>query len=313
MAATNRPDMLDPALIRPGRFDRKVELSLPDRAGRLAILKLHAHGRRLAPDVDLDVLAAATRGLAGADLNNILNEAGLLASRLGAEQLITRELLDQAYDRSWSGIRGSRTVMTDEERRVVAYHEAGHAVVALGVDGADIPHKLTVLPAGGSLGHLRTVDTHDRQIYTRTRWIGMMAVSFGGYAAEKVVFGEVGSGAASDLERVNSIARRMVVEWGMSDLGPMAANLAGGSNTPWGATSTDEARQAIRALGDEAYLKARNIILANRACLDEITSTLLQRETLVEEELREIFARCQTANGARKPAASAGRRSKSAT
>ena len=300
IAATNRPDMLDPALVRPGRFDRRVSITMPDRKGRLDILKLHAKGRLLAPDVDLDVIAARTRGLAGADLNNILNEAGLLASRIGPDQPITPALLDEAFDRAWAGIGGSRTVMTDDERLVVAYHEAGHAVVALGTEGAAVPHKLTILPTGGSLGHLRLVDTHDRHVYTRTRYIAMMAVSFGGWASEKLVFGEVGSGAAGDLESVNQIARSMVVDWGMSDLGPMAANLAGDLREGIG---TDEARQAVKALGDEAYGKAHGVLTANRAALDAIAKELLERETLAEDDLREIFERSQPGNGARPPAA----------
>jgi ATP-dependent metalloprotease FtsH len=300
VAATNRPDMLDSALVRPGRFDRRVQITMPDRKGRLDILKLHAKGRLIDPEVDLDVIAARTRGMAGADLNNILNEAGLLASRIGPDQPITRQLLDEAFDRAWAGIGGSRTVMTDEERLVVAYHEAGHAIVALATEGADVPHKLTILPTGGSLGHLRLVDTHDRHVYTRSRYIAMMAVSFGGWASEKLVFGEVGSGAAGDLERVNAIARSMVVDWGMSDLGPMAANLAGDLDEGPG---TEEARAAIRALGDEAHGKAHAVLTTHRAALDAIAQTLLERETLGEDDLREIFERSQPANGARQPAA----------
>jgi len=310
MAATNRPDMLDPALIRPGRFDRRVQITMPDRAGRLAILELHAKGRLIGPDVDLGALAGQTQGMAGADLNNILNEAGLLASRLGPHQPVTRALLDRAFDRAWGGVNSSRTVMTDEERRVVAYHESGHAVVALGIDGAPRPHKLTILPTGASLGHLAFTEPHDRVVYSRTRYIAKMAVSFGGFAAEKLVFGEVGSGAAGDLENVNDIARRMVVEWGMSDLGPMAANLSG--NLGNGA-STAEARKAIAALGDEAYAKALAVITANRVTLDEVAAALLERETLTAEELQEIFDRYQPPNGARTPASTGSRRVRSAT
>ncbi len=246
--------------------------------------------------------------MAGADLNNILNEAGLLASRLGPHQPVTNALLDQAFDRAWAGVSGSRRVMSDDERRVVAYHEAGHAVVALGSGGA-LPNKLTILPTGNALGHLRITDTHDRLVFTRTRYMSDMAVAFGGWATEKLVFGEVGSTVAGDLEYVNELARKMVFVWGMSDLGPMAANLAADGSVGSGG---DEARQAVRALGDEAYAMALAILTANRGALDEITTTLLERETLNEDDLREIFDRNKATNGARQPAPRA-RRAPSAT
>jgi len=307
MAATNRPDMLDPALIRPGRFDRRIQITLPDRAGRRAILDLHAKRRLLGPDVDLDAFAGRTQAMSGADLNNILNEAGLLASRIDPHQPITMALLDQAFDRAWGGVSSSRTVMTDDERRVIAYHEAGHAIVALGIEGAPMPHKLTILPTGDSLGHLAFTEPHDRVVYTRTRYIARMAVSFGGWAAEKLVFGEVGSGAGTDLDNVNTIARSMVLEWGMSELGPMAANLSGNLGRGGG---TDEARQAIRALGDEAYAKALGVLTTNRAALDQVAAALLERETLTADELRRISNLHQPANAVPQPRlAGAGRQS----
>lgn len=302
MAATNRPDMLDQALVRPGRFDRKVHLTLPDRAGRLAILQLHAKGRLLAPEVDLDAMAALTQGLAGADLNNILNEAGLLASRKGPGHPVTNAILDEAYDRTWAGVGSHRTQMTDDERRVIAYHESGHAIVALAIEESSIPHKLTILPTGNSLGHLRMVDTHDRTVMTRDRYMAQMAVSFGGWVCEKVMFGQVGSGASSDLSNINRIARSMVFDWGMSDLGPMAASDLGPQAVDRNGFptqgATDEARLAIRSLGDEAQAMALNVITTQRAALDEIATTLLERETLNGDDLREIFARYQPANSA---------------
>ena len=300
MAATNRPELLDSALVRPGRFDRKVHITLPDKEGRLAILRLHARNLSLAPEVDLEAIAGRTRGMSGADLHNILNEAGVLASRLGPRQDITWDLIDQAFDRAWGGINSSSITMTDEERRVVAYHEGGHAIAALAIDGSNLPYKVTILPTGSSLGHLAMTDTHDRQIYTRTRFIAQMAVSFGGYAAEKLVFGEVGSGASSDLQHANSIARRMLA-WGMTDLGPMGVNLAGDferlNDGRFLGSFTDDAIKALRAVGDEAYAMSAAVIAANRSALDEIAEALLEHDTLPAAELREIFDRHRGAKG----------------
>ena len=302
MAATNRLDLLDTALIRPGRFDRKVQITLPDRAGRLAILQMYAKGKPLAPDVDLDALAGRCQGSSGAELHNILNEAALLGTRKGTNRQITWAHIEEAIDRAWDGISSSRAVMTLEERRVVAYHEAGHAVVALGIDGARIPHKLTILPTGSSLGHLAMRDTHDRTVKTRSMYMADLAVSFGGWATEKLVFGEVGSGASGDLEHINQLTRSMVFDWGMSDLGPMASSMSGTK----GDSTTDASRDAIRALGDEACGKATAILTANRTAVDAIAMALLERETLSGDEVQEMFHR--QANGGRRPVAPAGGR-----
>ncbi|MGH9281486.1 MAG: AAA family ATPase, partial [Acidimicrobiales bacterium] len=216
MAATNRPDMLDTALIRPGRFDRQVEISMPDRAGRRAILEVHARHKHLSPEVDLEAIAAITQGYSGADLANVLNEAALLAARR-AVPVITPALVDEGVDRAALGVASRGTIMTEDERRLVAYHEAGHALVARALPGSPKPHKLTIVPRARSLGHCTLVDDAERHVSSKARMLDRMAGLLGGRVAEQLVLGDVSSGASNDLERANSLARTMVSEWGMSD------------------------------------------------------------------------------------------------
>ncbi|HET7489510.1 MAG TPA: AAA family ATPase [Acidimicrobiales bacterium] len=287
IAATNRPDILDPALVRPGRFDRKVEITAPDRAGRRAILDIHAAGKPLAPDVDLDALAGLTRGFSGADLAGMLNEAAVLATRRGSTQ-VDMAVVHEALDRAYLGVTSRGHLMTDEERRAVAYHEAGHALVARMVEGAAPPYKLTIAPRGGTLGHCLTMDAHDRVVYSRTDLLGRLATHLGGYAAEKEVFGETGAGAASDIEAAVALARRMVVEYGMSDeLGPLGAIevTALGNGAP-----SEKTVEAIRHLADAAMQKAGRVLAAHRAALERVAQALLDRESLTAAELEELMA-----------------------
>ncbi|MGI8759259.1 MAG: AAA family ATPase [Acidimicrobiales bacterium] len=289
IAATNRPDMLDSALVRAGRFDRKVEMILPDRAGRRAILEVHARGKPLADDVDLDALAGQTQGFSGADLANVLNEAAMLATRRRAEE-INMALVDEAIDRAYLGISGRGRFMTDEERRRVAYHEAGHALVASHVEGGVPPYKLTIAPRGGTLGHCAMLDTHDRMVHSRSMLIARMAVSLGGWAAEKLVYGENASGVSGDLRHMNEIARRMVCDYGMSDeVGPIGSfdsvGLDGRPGPP-----TDEEVRAIRRLGEEAGKLASAVLEPNRAALDRLVEGLLERETLTAAEVQELVS-----------------------
>ena len=282
IAATNRPDMLDAALVRPGRFDRRIAVSLPDRKGRRQILGLYATRRPLGADVDLDRVAALTQGFSGADLENIVNEAALLATR---EDLATvpMRLVDEALDRARMGLASRGEIMTPAERRVVAYHEAGHALVGLLLPEASPPHKLTIVPRAGILGHSTHVDTHDRVFFTRSGLIDEMAVALGGVTAEKLVVGNIGSGSSADLARVDQIARRMVCEMGMSSLG----------NTVFGDyRHSEEAVRAIevevRALVEEASERARVTLAAVLPGLDRVVEQLMERETLTAAELESL-------------------------
>jgi cell division protease FtsH len=280
MAATNRPDLLDPALLRPGRFDRHVAVSYPDRAGRRAILALHAAGKPLAPDVDLDLLARLTQGLTGADLANLLNEAALLTARAN-QAAITAAIIDEALERAILGVASRGTVLADDERRMVAYHEAGHALVALTLRGSESLHKLSITPRGGTLGRCTLVDQQERVVQSRTRLLDELAIGLGGRQAEELACGEPGSGAASDLRLVGQLARRMVRELGMSDaVGPLS--WSEGGDDPW--PPSEEARRLVdaeaRRLASESAERATAILARARPALDRVAEALLDRETL---------------------------------
>ena len=291
MAATNRPDMLDAALVRPGRFDRQVEITLPDRAGRRAILDVHARHKSLAPDVDLDAIAAITQGFSGADLANVLNEAALLAARRGVAA-VPMSIVDEAVDRAALGVASRGTVMTDEERRLVAYHEAGHAIVARSLPGCPRPHKLTIVPRARSLGHCTLVDDTDRAVHSRARMLDQMAALLGGRVAEVLVVGDVSSSASGDLLRVGDIARRMVCVWGMSDvLG--AQVFVESPQTPWERRWSEESTRTIDAevgaLIAEAESRARRVLTSGRDHLDRLASELLRQETLSADEIDRLL------------------------
>ncbi|MGI8684873.1 MAG: AAA family ATPase [Acidimicrobiales bacterium] len=287
IAATNRPEILDDALRRPGRFDRTVEITHPDREGRRAILDIHAKDKPLAADVDLDKLAGLTRQFSGADLANVLNEAALLATRKGVDE-ITMEIIDEAIDRAYLGITSRRHVMSEEERRVTAYHEAGHALVALSLDRAATPHRVTILPRGGTAGHCILLDDHDVVLPSRSQMLARMAVSMGGWAAEMLVFDEPAAGSSADLKRVRQMAEQMVCELGMSEeLGPMTASDERGYDGRRPPLS-DEATAAIRRLVDQATVQARTTLTAQRKVLDRIAEALLERETLTRAELEAL-------------------------
>jgi ATP-dependent metalloprotease FtsH len=301
MAATNRPEILDPALVRAGRFDREITVELPDRAGRREILQVHVGSKRLAADVDLDAIAGITRGLSGADLANVLNEAALLSARSGAPE-ISMAIVEKAVERSTMGIARAH-VMTDEERRVVAVHEAGHVIVALDNDDGSLPHMVSIIPAGTQGGRTWLTDTHDRVARSQSALIDEMAMLLGGRTAEQLVFGEVGSGASSDLAKVGHIAHTMVTEFGMSEVvGPI-----GYSGEPdesgrsiWysdvtARTIDTEARRLVQQAEDRALQSLR----AARPALDRLAAALLEAETLDADEIRRIVAAAtpQTAAG----------------
>jgi cell division protease FtsH len=289
MAATNRPDILDPALLRPGRFDRRIVVNNPDVREREAILKIHTRNKPLAPDVDLAVLARRTSGFSGADLESLCNEAALLAARRG-NQVISMAEFDEARDRVIAGPERRSMVISDRERRIVAYHESGHALVAYMLPGAPPVDKVTILPRAMSLGYTSSVPEEDRYLMTRSELLDRITQTLAGRAAEELVFNDVTTGAASDLEVVTELARRMVTEYGMSEaLGPLqygkkhgpiflARDLAEERNYSEEVARAIDAE--IRRLVDECYDRARRILLEHRPQLDALAEALLEHETL---------------------------------
>jgi ATP-dependent metalloprotease FtsH len=292
MAATNRPELLDAALVRAGRFDRTITLDLPDRAGRQAILTVHGAGKKLAADVDLDAVAGITRGLTGADLANVMNEAALLSARKSSD-VISMSALQQAVERATFGISGAH-VLTDEERRVLAYHEAGHAVVARSRPGGALPHMISIISSGRTLGRAWIPDTHDRVLHSRSRLMEEMAVLLGGRSAEKLIFGETTSGAVGDLARVGELASRMVRELGMSDeLGAIGygEDAAPNGRPPHYSEQTARTIDAeARKLVGEAEQHADAVLRTSREALVRIAEALLKAEKLSSERIEELAA-----------------------
>jgi cell division protease FtsH len=282
IAATNRPDILDPALLRPGRFDRQIVVDAPDLAGRRAILDVHAQGKPLGLGVDLAVLARRTPGFTGADLANLLNESALLAARRNRVEIGMRECED-AIDRVIAGPERRTRILSDEEKSVIAHHEGGHALVGHVLAGTDPIHKVSIVARGRALGWTLALPVEDRVLRTRSQLRDELAMLLGGRSAEELVFGEVTTGAQDDIERATRIARSMVTEWGMSDaLGPRAVE----DGERLAAMIDDE----VRTLIDEAHDRARSVLAANRSTLDRLALTLIERESLDEEELAELFA-----------------------
>ena len=292
MAATNRPEILDAALVRAGRFDREITVDLPDRDGRREILQVHIGTKRLAADVDLDAIAGITRGLSGADLANIMNEAALLSARLGAPE-ISMATLEQAVERSTMGIMRAH-VLTDEERRVVAVHEAGHVIVALATPEGSLPHMVSIIPSGRSQGRAWMIDSHDRVSQLRSALIDDMAVLLGGRCAEELVFGQSGTGAESDLAEVGRIAHHMVRELGMSDiLGPIGYAPDADDYGRFVSYSEDTARTIdteARRLVKVAQGRADAALAASRMALERIADALIESETLDAEQIRQLVA-----------------------
>ncbi|MGI9081858.1 MAG: AAA family ATPase [Thermoleophilaceae bacterium] len=296
IAATNRPDILDGALTRSGRFDRQVTIDLPDRAGRREILDIHARGKPLSREVDLDAVAAATQLFSGADLAAVMNEAVLLAARTDRDEVSAKDM-DNAIERTMLGVASRRKVMTAEERRMVAYHEAGHALVGKVLPGVTVPHKVSIIPHGKMLGFVWGTDEEERSIHSRSTLINQMAMGLGGRVAEELVFGEPGSGAGVDLQKVSASARKMVCELGMTDaLGDVSYTDNGGSDPaewPLGTRYSEEETRLIgaevRRLVNEARERASEVLHGSRPTLDRIAAALLERETLSAKELEEIM------------------------
>jgi cell division protease FtsH len=301
IAATNRPEILDPALLRAGRFDRQVLVDRPDRSGRLQILRVHAKKIALAPGLDLDQVAALTPGFSGADLANLVNEAALQATRSNHEQVGLDDFTN-AIERIVAGLEKRSRVLNPRERTVVAHHEMGHALVASSLPGQDPVHKISIIPRGiGALGYTLQRPTEDRYLMTRTELEDKMATLLGGRAAEQLVFGELSTGAADDLAKVTQIARSIVTRYGMdSTLGPIvyeqerAAFLApDGVNPSPRQYSEQTAREidlAARKLVEAAFQKSIRILTERRSALERGAQLLLQKETLGDDELKQLLA-----------------------
>ncbi|MBQ3385671.1 MAG: ATP-dependent zinc metalloprotease FtsH [Erysipelotrichaceae bacterium] len=299
IAATNRPDVLDPALLRPGRFDRQITVSLPDKNGRKAILEVHARNKHFAPDVDLNALAARTPGFSGADLENVLNEAAILAVR-GNRNEITMEDLDEAIDRTMGGPAKKSRKYSDKEKNLVATHEAGHAVVGLFLEGANIVQKVTIIPRGVAGGYnLMTPKEDSLFLSTKKELLAQITGLLGGRVAEEIVLGEISTGASNDLEKVTKIAKAMVNQYGMSEaIGPVQYDSDGGnvflgrdytSNKSYSDTVAYEIDQEVRRIVNSCYDEARSIITEHRKDLDNIVKALVENETLTKEDLDTII------------------------
>jgi len=299
IAATNRPDILDPALLRPGRFDRQITVEAPDMQGRLKILGVHGKGKPLAEGVDLESIARRTPGFTGADLANVLNEAALLTAR-GDKQLIDDATLDEAIDRVMAGPQKRTRLMNDKERLITAYHEGGHALVAASLPNTDPVAKITILPRGRALGYTMVLPTEDRYSTSRNEMLDQLAYALGGRVAEELVFHDPTSGAANDIEKATGLARKMVTQFGMSEeIGAIKLGSASGEmmfgrdmgherdySESVAATVDREVRRLIEAAHDEAW----EILVEHRPILDRLVKELLEKETLNAEQIRGIFS-----------------------
>jgi cell division protease FtsH len=298
MAATNRPDILDPALLRPGRFDRQVVIDRPDLEGRRGILRVHGRGKPLDPDVEIDVVARRTPGFTGADLANVLNEAALLAARRG-KRTITMYELEEAIDRVMAGPERKTRLISEREKRIIAYHEAGHALVAHALPNSDPVHKISIIPRGRAMGYTQTLPTEDKFLVTRSEMVDELAMLLGGRVAEEMVIGDITTGAQNDLDRATKIARGMVTEYGMSDtLGPLTLGQRQGevflgrdfaAHPDYSDQVAFEIDSEVRRLIDQAHDEALEVLQAERTKLDEIATALIERETIEKADLARIL------------------------
>jgi len=310
MAATNRPEVLDPALLRPGRFDREVEIPLPNQAERAAILKVHGADKHLAADVDFEAVARATPGFSGADLANLINEAAIVAVRAERDVIFARDI-DEARDRVLLGRRDASNALLPDEKHSVAVHESGHALVAYYSEHADPVAKVTILPAGRALGVTEQLPVDERHLYPESYLLDSLAVRLGGRASENLVIGEASTGAANDLSAATQLAVKMVTEWGLSPiLGPIGYASEGpgylsgpqlGQERPFAEGTQQVIDQEVSRLLTEAEERARRLLSEHRAALDAVVAALIEKETISGEELSEIVNRTQ-ASGNGQPA-----------
>ncbi|MDQ3619713.1 MAG: ATP-dependent zinc metalloprotease FtsH [Actinomycetota bacterium] len=298
IAATNRPDILDPALLRPGRFDRQIVVDRPDLNGRTGILKVHTRGKPISKEVDVEVLARRTPGFTGADLANVINEAALLAARFNRTEIGMFEL-EEAIDRVLAGPQRRSRVISEKEKKVIAYHEAGHALVSHALPHADPVHKVSIVSRGRALGYTLTLPTEDKFLVTRSELIDELAMLLGGRAAEELVFDEPTTGAQDDIQRCTRIAKQMVMQFGMSDLGPLALGETEsqpflgrdlGHVKDYSDTVAAKIDEEVRRLVEEAHDEAREILTKYRDKLDLMVDMLIEKESLDKDEVQEVLA-----------------------
>ena len=298
IAATNRPDILDPALLRPGRFDRQIVVDRPDIKGRHAILQVHAKGKPLADEIDLEVLARQTPGFTGADLANMINEAALLAARRDREVIGMAEL-EEAVDRVIAGPERRSRILSEEEKKITAYHEGGHALVGFALPNADPIHKVTIIPRGRAGGYTMALPLEDRNYMRRSEMVDKLAMMLGGRTAEEIMFLDPTTGASNDIEQATTLARRMVMEYGMSDrLGPMQYGKPDGEvflgrdyirHQDYSDEVASMIDEEVRYLITQAHEEARTILTTHAEALDRIAEALIEQETLDADEVREIL------------------------
>jgi len=298
IAATNRPDILDPALLRPGRFDRQIVVDRPDRKGREGILKIHARGKPVTADVDLEVLARRTPGFTGADLANLVNEAALLAARHGKKQIDMKEL-DEAIERVISGPERKSRLISDEEKKVIAYHEAGHALVGHVLPSTDPIHKVSIIARGQALGYTLALPQEDRFLTSRQQMLDNIAMLLGGRVAEEIAIGDITTGASNDIERATKLAKQMVMRYGMSEkLGPQTFGDANhevflgrdfSANADYSQEVAYEIDKEVRRLIDESFTTAHRILAERRDQLDLMVQVLIERETVDKNELEALL------------------------
>src|SRR5260370_14024321 len=302
IAARNRPDLLAPGLLRPGRFDRQIVIDRPDMLGRRGILQVHARGKPLAPDVELETIARRTPGFTGADLANVINEGALLTARMNAKQ-IGMAMLEEAIDRVMAGPERKSRVMSEKERKIIAYHEGGHALARHALPNADPVHKITILPRGRALGYTMALPTEDKFLITRSEMMDQLAMLLGGRTAEELVFHEPTSGAANDIEKATSIARRMMTEFGMSErLG--ARKFGTGDGEPFLGRDVGHARdyseeiassidEEVRRLIESAHDEASEALVQARDVRATLVLPLMDKDTPATSEVLSIFATVQ--------------------
>jgi cell division protease FtsH len=298
IAATNRDDVLDPALLRAGRFDRQITVNLPDRAGRSAIFKVHAKNKKIDPEIDFDNISKRTVGFSGADIANIMNEAAILAVR-GGRELVTLKDIDEAIDRRIAGPAKSSKGMSEHEREVVAYHEAGHAVIGLNVPFSDKVQKITIVPRGRTGGHVLMTPEEDRFLMTKNQLVARIIGYLGGRTSEEIFFGDVSTGAQNDIEVATRIARMMVTEYGMSELGPIQYESNTGSvflGRDYNSTQKNFSTQIafeidteVRKIIDNAHEEARKILTKHKDQVIQIAKRLLDKETITSEEIQSLI------------------------
>ena len=298
IAATNRPDVLDPALLRPGRFDRQISVDRPDLKGRAAILAVHAKNKPVAKDVDLESYAKRTPGFTGADLANVLNEAALLAARQDRKAIRNSDI-DEAIDRVMAGPQKVSRLMTEEERRITAYHEGGHALVAHALPHTDPVHKVTIMPRGRALGYTMVLPDEDRYAVTRNQMLDQLAYTMGGRAAEELIFHDPTTGASNDIEKATNLARAMVTQYGMTQrLGAIKLGISDsqpflgrdyGHQRDYSESIAAVVDSEIREMIENAHQEAFDILVANRETLDRLVEELLENETLNKEEIAAVF------------------------